>query len=88
VSLAEEIVEYYVLFPNHHQGLKLYELLQEAGVGCTIAPTPRSASNRCGISLLVGEEQLEAVRRVIAAGGVQTEGIARVCRKPGGYRAV
>ena len=46
-------VQHYVLFPNHDNGMRLYKKLKEEGVGAVIAPTPRSASKCCGISLLV-----------------------------------
>ena len=58
-------VQHYVLFPNHDNGMRLYKKLKEEGVGAVIAPTPRSASKCCGISLLVREEDLDRVRRCV-----------------------
>ena len=52
-------IQYYVLFPNHDNGMRLYKKLKEEGVGAVIAPTPRSASKCCGISLLVKEKDIE-----------------------------
>lgn len=72
--MPEELF-YYLLFPNHHEGLKLYNALKEAGVGCTITPTPRFASRFCGIALRVRGDLLEAVRGVIADSGVRVEGV-------------
>ena len=50
-------MQYYVLFPNHENGMKLYRILKERGIRTQISPTPRAASKCCGISLLVREEE-------------------------------
>lgn len=71
----------YILFPNHHEGLRLYRELKAAGVRCTIAPPPRAATSFCGISLLVSEDLIEPARQVIERCGVKVEGIARIPRK-------
>ncbi|NPV90890.1 MAG: DUF3343 domain-containing protein [Firmicutes bacterium] len=78
-----EVFDYYILFPNHHEGLRLYQELKAAGVRCTIAPTPREASRFCGMSLLVTEEWLSSAREVIDKIDVKTNGIARIQRKTG-----
>lgn len=78
---AAEGYDYYILFPNHQEGLRLHRELKRAGVKCTITPTPRKASRCCGISLLVTEENLEAAKRIIAQCGVQIEGIFKDVRK-------
>lgn len=57
--------DWYVLFPNHENGLMLYQALKKEGLKTTIVPTPRKAQKCCGISLLVEEPQLEAVRACI-----------------------
>ena len=59
-------IQHYVLFPNHDNAMRLYRELKGAGVKTTIAPTPRAASKCCGVSLLVKEEDLEAVRQCVA----------------------
>lgn len=59
-------IQYYVLFPNHENGMKLYRKLKEEGIRAQISPTPRAASKCCGISLLVREEKdLPGIRRCI-----------------------
>lgn len=75
------VYNYYILFPNHHEGLHLHRELKKAGVKCAIAPTPRAASNFCGISLLVTEEYLTAAKEVIDSCGVNIKGIAKLPRK-------
>ena len=52
-SGKEVKIQYYVLFPNHEAGIKLYRLLKAQGIRTQISPTPRAASKCCGISLLV-----------------------------------
>lgn len=84
---AQESYDYYILFPNHHEGLRLHQKLKAAGVRCIIAPTPRSASSFCGMSLRLAEDALPAAEQVIAASSVKIEGIARIQRQPFQYRA-
>lgn len=80
---SAEVYDYYILFPNHHEGLRLHQELKEAGVKCTIAPTPREARNLCGISLLVPEDNLAAAEKILETSAVKTEGIARIRRRTG-----
>ena len=59
-------IQHYVLFPNHENGMKLYQKLKETGIRTQISPTPRAASKCCGISLLVKDESLlPDIRRCI-----------------------
>jgi hypothetical protein len=80
------ICDYYILFPSHHEGLRLHQELKAAGVKCVIAPTPRSASSFCGMSLRLAEDELPAARQVIAACGANIDRIARIQRPPVRYR--
>lgn len=81
--MTAEIYDYYVLFPNHQEGLRLYRKLKDAGIKCTISPTPREASSFCGISLLVSEKNVEKVNRVLAENNyIKTEDIVKIKRKP------
>ena len=73
-------VQHYVLFPNHDNGMRLYKKLKEEGVGAVIAPTTRSASKCCGISLLVREEDLDRVRRCVEEDRIEILDIAAVER--------
>ena len=57
--------QYYVLFPNHDNGMRLHRELKAVGVRAVIAPTPRAASKCCGISLLIEEEDVERIRQCI-----------------------
>ena len=57
--------KHYVLFPNHFNGIKLNESLRKEGIKNTIAPTPRELSSCCGISLLIREEDIPEVERII-----------------------
>lgn len=78
-----EVFDCYILFPNHHEGLRLYKELKAAGVKCTIAPTPREASSFCGMSILVTEDWLSAAKLIIDKIEVKTKGIARIRKKTG-----
>ena len=51
--------QYYILFKNHDNGMRLYNSLKSKNIKCTIAPTPRVASKSCGISLLINKDDIE-----------------------------
>ncbi len=57
-------LNYYILFANYTQGLALLDMLKEEGLHARIAPTPRSIQGElsCGMSLLVKQEDIDAVR--------------------------
>jgi len=74
---------WYVLFPNHHEGLRLNRELKKKGIKNTIAPTPRIASTSCGISLIVDEADMDGIRQIIAEREISVEKIVRVPVKNG-----
>ena len=67
---APEIIDYYILFQNHTDGMALYQYIRSHGANARICPVPRTASACCGMSLLVLEEDIEAVRRCVAESGI------------------
>lgn len=71
-------IQHYVLFPNHDNGMRLYKKLREQGVKAIIAPTPRSASKCCGISLLVREEDIEKIRCCVQENSIEILDIVTV----------
>lgn len=73
-----EEYQYYVLFPNHNNGLLLHKSLKELGVRATIAPTPRVLSKCCGISLMVEEEDIEKIKACVEEKKVEILGIERI----------
>ena len=70
--------KWYILFPNHHQGLRLNRRLKELEIKNQIAPTPRAASSCCGMSLIVEEEDLEKIEQIIAETDVTIEKIVKL----------
>ncbi len=62
---------FYVLFNNHENGLKLNSKLKEKGLSSIISPTPRSLSKCCGISLIVDENELDEVRKVVEENDIE-----------------
>lgn len=50
------MLNYYILFDNHEQAIKMHRDLQKAEVASIITPTPRNASLCCGVSLRVKKE--------------------------------
>jgi hypothetical protein len=75
--------DWYILFPNHHEGLRLNKELKGLNLKCTIAPTPRAASTSCGISLMVYKEDLDLIRKVIEERGITIEKIVHVPARDG-----
>ena len=73
-----EKIQHYVLFPNHDNGMRLYRELKKLGVWAVIAPTPRSASKCCGISLMVEKDDLEKIRETAAEKEIEILKIAEV----------
>ncbi len=65
--MAETPVRWYILFDNYEQGLALHALLDEDGLDNRIAPAPRCLKEAaaCGMALLIGPEQIDAVRACI-----------------------
>lgn len=72
------MISYYVLFPNHDNGMRLYREMKENGLKCTIAPTPREASKCCGISLLVKKEDLDQIRKIVKEKQIEILQIAEI----------
>ena len=58
-------IQHYVLFPNHDNGMRLYGILKKPVSRHPSLLRRRAASKCCGISLLVREEDLEAIRKFI-----------------------
>ena len=74
------IIDYYVLFHNHTEGMALYQYIRSHGANARICPVPRSVSACCGMSLLVLEEDIAAVRRCVEDSGISIAGIAELPR--------
>ena len=71
-------IQHYVLFPNHDNGMRLYKELKKLGVWAVIAPTPRSASKCCGISLMIHEDDIDTVSNCVKEHGIEIIKIAAV----------
>lgn len=65
-------MEYYVIFPNVENGLRLNELLKAEKISVTIAPTPRAATKCCGISLLIkNKNDIPVVKKIVDDNGIE-----------------
>lgn len=79
-------IQHYVLFPDHTTGMELYHQLKDRGIRAIIAPTPRSLSKCCGISLLVEEQDLDEIRRFIEENEIEILDIAAIENTQNIYR--
>lgn len=77
---AAPVTDYYILFHNHTEGMALYQYLRSHGERARICPVPRTVSACCGMSLLVLEEDIAAVRRRVEDSGIAIAGIAELPR--------
>lgn len=75
------MIQYYILFPNHYNGIKLNDILRKSEIKTTIAPTPRELSNCCGISLIVKEEDITEIEQIIAREQIEILRIASVHKR-------
>lgn len=74
--------EYYIIFPNVENGLKLNELLKAEKISVTIAPTPREATKCCGISLLIKNEvDIPLIEKCIADNSIDIINIFETVNK-------
>ena len=78
--MLREELNYYILFANYTQGLALLDLLKEEGLTARIAPTPRSIQGElsCGMSLLVKQEHIDAVRSFLERSGAEYHSIVEM----------
>ncbi|MEA4846342.1 MAG: DUF3343 domain-containing protein [Clostridiaceae bacterium] len=65
---------FYILFPNVTEGLKLEKLLKESGIKYTIVPTPRELSKSCGICIKYEQEDENLIKQVVDKHGIRTDG--------------
>ena len=62
--MTQQFEHYYILFKNHTDGLAMYRALRGHGFSAIIAPTPRELSVCCGISLLIEEAEIPAIKEL------------------------
>ena len=65
---------FYILFPNVTEGLKLEKALKEKGIKYTIVPTPRELSKSCGICIKYEYEDGNSIKQVVDEHEVRTDG--------------
>lgn len=65
---------YYILFPNVTEGLKLEKLLKGNGIKYTIVPTPRELSKCCGICIMYEQCDEGSIKQITEDNSIKTEG--------------
>ncbi|HWQ30416.1 MAG TPA: DUF3343 domain-containing protein [Negativicutes bacterium] len=74
---------YYILFPNVTEGLKLEKLLKAEGIRYIIVPTPRELSKCCGVSIKYEYGDEGAIKQLAEEHEIKTEGFRSLpARKP------
>jgi ribosomal protein L7Ae-like RNA K-turn-binding protein len=68
-------LDYYVLFPSVHHGLRLEKKLNELGVPFTLVPTPRELSKNCGLAIRYEKEAESAILKAIEEEGILINGL-------------
>lgn len=78
----ESILNTYILFPSHSDGLALEKVLKYNKIKYTITPTPRELSKCCGISIMIDREDINLVEKIISGNSdIKTEGIHTLEKK-------
>ena len=63
---------YYIFFKDTKSGQNLYQLMQQNGIKCTIAPTPKTEDHCCGISVLYENiEDKALIEKLILENGIE-----------------
>lgn len=76
--MAEEILDYYILFHDHTEGMALYSYLKSRDLHPRICPVPRSLSECCGMALLLTEDEAEDAQRRMEESGIGNLGIRAI----------
>jgi hypothetical protein len=66
------------LFYSTSAAIRAEKVTKEAGLKVKLIPVPRQLSSDCGISLRFEWDQVDEVRSVLEAKGVETQGIHRI----------
>lgn len=84
--MSEIVTDYYILFHNHTDGMKLYQYIKDHGAFARICPVPRAVSECCGMSLIVLNDDIEAACQCIDDSGIPIVGIAELPRNINPHR--
>ncbi|MBQ6807871.1 MAG: DUF3343 domain-containing protein [Firmicutes bacterium] len=84
----EERIDWYILFFNHTDGMQMYRYLKDLALPVRISPAPRAATVCCGMSLLVTEEHIAAVRQAVEDSGIAYDRIVDLPRQINPHRDV
>ena len=72
---------YYILFPNVTEGLKLEKHLKEKNIKYTIVPTPRELSKCCGICIMYDKEVEDSIKLEVEKNGIKIDGFKSLPKK-------
>ena len=84
--MAEEVLDYYILFHDHTEGMALYSYLKSRGLHPRICPVPRSLSECCGMALLLTEDEVKDAERRMEESGIGNLGIRAIPRSVDAHR--
>lgn len=79
--MQPEITDWYMLFFDHTDGLRMYRHLKSLGLAVRISPAPRIVSVCCGMSLLVADKDIGVVRQEAEASGIAYDRIVPLPRQ-------
>lgn len=66
--------DFYILFPNYTEGLKLEKVLKNNSIKYVISPTPRKLSSFCGISIKYSKKDKEKIEKLVDINNINIEG--------------
>ena len=74
--MTEPIIDFYILFHNHTDGMALHKFLRDHKIDVRICPAPRSVSVCCGMALLVQKEDIDTVKELLPESNIPIVDIA------------
>ncbi|SHJ80797.1 Protein of unknown function [Hathewaya proteolytica DSM 3090] len=73
-SNIEKQKDFYILFHNYTEGLKLEALLKQNKIKYVISPTPRKLSSFCGMSIKYQKKDEERIAVLVKEHDIKIEG--------------
>lgn len=69
-----------VSFESTHHAIFAETMFQKSGLAMMTIPTPREVDKSCGISIRIGEEDIEEAKRIIERYRIGLKGIYEVVK--------
>lgn len=79
--MSDKIIDWYILFLNHTEGMEMYNYLRSKDLKVKISPAPRALTVCCGMSILVDNEDIDEVRAAVESSNIEYDRIEDLPRQ-------